>query len=179
MKLLTMLTLLSFYANVNASDEKICEYLKTNTFKNFSDSFNTSDGNNIDKLRSDVSRDLDLQRQEQCKAGNLWAVRDYDSCSILCISYGSSETRIKATQYTKGAIDLTKETRKCQQLCKSYQVAAFAFEAGIKASRNVKESASPDCRGVVDTSGRANKKATIFDGALEKERDFDSKVLAK
>lgn len=172
MKFLFVLMLFSF--QVNAADEKICSYLKTNTFKNYSKSFNVSENGKLVKVITEVSRELDLKRDSECKAGNLWAIRDYDSCSTLCISSGSSEARLMATIYTKGFVDLTKETRKCQELCKGYQMTAFAYEDGAKAN-----STSPDCRGSVNTSKRGNPKASIIDGALEKEHTIYSGADSK
>lgn len=169
-----ILALVLFSMQANAADEKLCSYLKTNTFKEYTKSLNNSDSDKLEQVINQVSRELDLKRDGDCKQGRLWAIRDYDSCSNLCISAGSSQTRLKAAIYTKGVIDLTKETRKCQEFCKSYQMAAFAFEDGMKAS-----SASPDCRGSVDTSSRGNSKASILDGALEVERSFNSGAVPK
>jgi hypothetical protein len=172
MKFLFILILFSF--QVSAADEKLCSYLKTNTLKNYSKSFNNSENSKLAKVITEVSRELDLKRDAECKTGKLWAIRDYDSCSSLCVSSGSSESRLKATIYTKGIIDLTKETRKCQELCKGYQLSAFAYEDGTKAN-----STSPDCRGSVNSSDRSKSKDTVFDGASEKERTFDSGAVSK
>lgn len=172
MKFIVITMLLSL--NANAGDEKLCNYLKTNTFKEYSKSFDHSDNKKLTQVISKVSQDLDLKRETDCKAGKLWAIRDYDSCSSLCVSSGSSETRLKASYYTKGIIDLTKETRKCQELCKGYQLAAFAYEDGTKAS-----STSPDCRGSVNTSERSNTKASVYDGALEKVHTNESSSVPK
>lgn len=159
---------------VNAADEKVCQYLKTHTFQKHAERVDNSDDKKLSELLSKVSHELDIKRDSNCKDGKLWAIRDYDSCSSLCINLGSSETRVKALIYTNGLIDLNKETRKCQDICKSYQMVAFAFEDGMKVSAT-----SPDCRGTVNNSERGNIKATIFDGALEKERDFNSGAVPK
>lgn len=166
MKLFLLLSLITLQAN--ASDEKVCNYLKTNTFQKHAESVDNSDDKKFSEMLSKVSVELDQKRETDCKSGKLWAIRDYDSCSSLCVRLGTSETRTSAALITRGLIDLSKETRKCQSICKSYQMVAFAYEDGVKES-----SASPDCRGTVNSSERGNFKGSILDGALEVERSFN------
>jgi hypothetical protein len=171
-KLLLLISLVTLQAN--ASDEKVCNYLKTNTFQKHAESVDNSNDKKFNEMLSKISLELDQKRETDCKSGKLWAIRDYDSCSSLCVRLGTSETRTSAALMTRGLIDLSKETRKCQTICKSYQMVAFAYEDGAKAN-----SVSPDCRGTVDSSGRANMKGRILDGALDIERSFYPAGVAK
>lgn len=132
MKIILVLVLCTLSSTVFAS-EKLCEYLQKNTFESFSSKLIHDKEKGTDKetkklVIENTSKDLLEKVKQQCKEGNLFAVKDYDSCSSKCYQYG---TRVN---YGKMILDYipkpTPVTVECQKLCKAYQLYAFAFEDG-------------------------------------------------
>lgn len=120
-----------FTVNVFAQD-KLCDYLKKETFKEHASAFGVS--KELGTVVAKVSHDLSKKVEEQCKTNSLWAVRDYDTCSSLCVQTGSPNFGIKHP--VLGGNKITEVSRECQRLCKSYQLSAFSFQDGLKASKS-------------------------------------------
>lgn len=155
MKVFFLVLLITFQAG--ASDEQLCDYLEKKTFKSLVHTVKSKVEKKFSDLVIQVSQALDKKRASQCKEGKLWAIRDYDSCSSLCLTNGNSDFRISAAIRSKGVIKLSDESRECQSMCKTYQLLAFTYEDGLKTGKN----SSPDCTGAVSSADRGNKKMDI------------------
>lgn len=155
MKVLFLVLLLSFQAV--ASDEHLCNYLEKNTFKSLVSTIKPKQNKKFSDLVIQVSSTLDKKRALDCKDGTLFAIKDYDSCSSLCLTNGNSELRISAAIRSNGIIKLSDESRDCQSMCKTYQLMAFAYQDGLKKGNT----SSPDCTGAVSSGDRANQKIGI------------------
>lgn len=155
MKVFFLVLLLSFQAV--ASDEQLCHYLEKNTFKSLVHEVKPKLETKFADLVVQVSVALDKKRAAECKDGKLWAIRDYDSCSSLCLTNGNSDFRISAAIRSKGVIKLSDESRECQSMCKTYQMLAFTYEDGLKEGRT----SSQDCTGAVSSGERGNRKIEI------------------
>lgn len=125
MKYFFLMTLIAY--NTFAGDEKLCDHLKKETFRDHASSFGIFDKKNILKIVSLASEDLSKKVESQCKEGKLWAVKDYDSCSSACLTNGGNDLQ---------KLKINEDTRVCQTFCKSYQLAAFAFEKGQRSKEN-------------------------------------------
>jgi hypothetical protein len=80
---------------------------------------------------------------------------DMDSCNNLCVAKGTSSTR--ALMKKISSVDLSDETKECQNYCKVMQLEEKAFLKGINASKKV----SSDCAASVNPSSRVYSKDTV------------------
>lgn len=90
-----------------------------------------------------------------------------DTCSSLCVSYGTSEMRLKLFFQVSYKIDLSKETRECQNVCKVYFAGYYGYYDGLKEANSLNENS--DCSGSVSSGSRSSKPLiNISPGDLEK-----------
>lgn len=90
-----------------------------------------------------------------------------DTCSSRCVSYGTSEMRMKLFFNVSYKIDLSKETRECQNVCKIYFAGYYGYLDGLKEVNSLKENS--DCSGSVSSASRSSKPLiNISPGDLEK-----------
>lgn len=158
MKLLLLLVL--FSSQLFAADEKLCAYLKQKTFQVYSQKvIPPGSYDRLTALVEKVSVVLDSKREAQCKSGNLYAIKDFDSCSSLCVEEGTSSLRMSAALASGGLIKASEDSRECQRLCKSYQLLAMSYEDGLKES----SLNTPDCSGAVVSGDRGNSKSDLKD----------------
>lgn len=146
MKYFFLMTLIAFGAH--AGDEKLCDHLKKNTFKEHASSFGIFSKKNVSKIVALASEDLAKKVESQCKEGQLWAVKDYDSCSSACVLNGGNDLQ---------KMKINEDTRECQTYCKSYQLAAFSFQDGLRS----KDSEGQHKCGAHINSDESNHKADL------------------
>lgn len=165
MKTLFFTFLFSFSAL--AVENEVCDYLKKNTFEEVASKISGKPSKKLTELTIKVSKELN-EKISQCKEGDLSAVYDYDTCSNLCFTHGSSQFRQSALIVSRGVIDVNEETRDCQKLCAAYQLVAFTYRHGLKAK-------SSDCSEDVVNSDRGQSKADLVNHVKEEKKSDASK----
>ncbi len=152
---------ISIYAEIDVEALKIHDEAKKSAstafanktlFNSYSTNFLVEDhSKSFNKMMTKISEEL-VQRNS-IEPGSV----DQDSCSSKCVQYGTSELRMKLFSEVSYKIDLSSETRECQNVCKIHFAGYYGYLNGFKDAKSKKSPASTDCLGSVSSGARASK----------------------
>lgn len=155
----------AFLKNSNEAKESAGKaYANRTLFTVYNDNFLVEDhSKSFNKMMSKISDEL--AQRSSAEPGSV----DPDMCTSRCAQYGTSELRMKLFFEVSTKIDLSKETRECQNVCKVYFARYYGYLDGFRAARSKRVPVSSDCSGQVSSGPRSFKPSIGVDPSdLEK-----------